>query len=208
MTKEEYFEMLLNMTSPKSITTGFNHFFGKNRQGNTEFLAKICHQNNIKYQKIEPVKIDNNVVSSSFIRNSIMNANFQTVKQMLGEDFYIKNEVIKGLQIGKKLGYKTININYPEDIIKLPYGVYCTKTEINGGIYKSITNWGEKPTIKGINKPIVETHIFDFNKTIYGKTAKVVFLKKIREEKKFDNLYDLQSQIKQDVEFCKSYFNL
>ena len=205
ISKEEYFEFLCNLTSPKSITTGFNHFFGKDKQGDTNFLNEICKIKNINYTKIEPVKINNEIVSSSKIRHAIMNADFKTSKSMLDYDFYIKGVVIKGRQIGRQIGFNTININYPEKIIKIPYGVYCSIVEIDNKIYKAVTNWGVKPTITGENLPVVEAHLLNFNENIYGKNVKISFLTKIRNEKKFDTLNDLKNQIEKDVEFCKTY---
>ena len=206
MSKENYFNFLLKLTNPIAITTGFNHFFGKDKKGDTKFLETECKKNNIKYTKILPVKVDNKIISSTTIRQSLMNADFGTVKNMTNYDFYIKGEIIKGNQIGTKLGYKTINIKYPDNIIKLPYGVYCTKTKIDNKIYNSITNWGVKPTINNNNSPVMETHILNFNKEIYGQTATIIFFKKIRDEKKFDTLEDLKTQIKKDIELCNYQF--
>lgn len=207
MKKEEYFDFLIEITSPKAITTGFNHFFGKNKEGDTKFLYEICKKNSIIYDKIPPVKINNNIVSSSVIRKALLAADFKTVKAMLNYDFYIKGIVIKGQNIGKKIGYRTININYPENIIKLPFGVYCTLCEVEEKTYKSVTNWGVKPTFGENNIPIIETHIFDFNADIYDKNVKITFLTKIRNEKKFDTSDELRAQIKKDVEFCLYYKN-
>ena len=206
MTKENYTDFLINMTSPKAITTGFNHFFGKDKQGNTEFLYEYCNKNNIKYTKIQPVKIKDTVISSSAIRKSIISADLKTVSSMLDYDFYIKGTVIKGSQLGEKLGFKTINIKYPENIIKLPYGVYSTYCETDGQLHKSVTNWGIKPTVKANNSPIVETHILNYDADLYGKQAKVIFLTKIRDEMKFDTLDELKAQIKKDAEF--SIYNI
>lgn len=205
ISKEEYFNLLYEKTSPKSITTGFNHFFGKDKMGDTNFLSETCKCKNIHYQKIEPVKINNEIVSSSKIRHSIMNADFQTTKKMLNYDFYIKGKIIKGQQIGGQIGFNTINIEYPDKIIKIPYGVYCTKVEINNVSYYAVTNWGVKPTISENNKPVTESHILNFNKNIYNENVKIIFLTKIRDEKKFDTLEDLKNQIEKDVEFCKNY---
>ena len=205
--KEEYFEYLLKMTFPKIITTGFNHFFGKNREGNTDFLNKICAENNIIYQKIEPVKIGNLIVSSSAVRKFVMDGNIEMAKKMLGYDFYIKGAIVKGTQLGSKLGFKTINIKYPNETIKLPFGVYCSKVQIEKKIFNAVTNWGVKPTVSGENSPVIESHILNFNENIYGKNVKISFLTKIRDEKKFDTLEDLKKQISKDVEFCKNYLS-
>ena len=205
MSKRDYFDFLCDFTKPKAITTGYNHFFAQNKEGDTRFLNEICEKNDIVYQKIEPVKIKNLVVSSSSIRNALLCANLDMAKKMLGYNFYIKGKIIKGKQIGEKIGFKTVNIKYPQKTIQIPYGVYCTKVKINNKIYPAVTNWGVKPTVQKENFPIVEAHILNFDENIYGKTINISFLTKIRNEKKFDTLSDLQKQIKKDVEFCKNY---
>ena len=205
MTKQEYFDFLVKMTKPKAITTGFNHFFGKNKEGNTKYLYEICTKKNIKYEEIPPVKINDNIVSSSSIRKALLNADLKTVKSMLNYDFYIKGTVIKGQNIGEKMNCKTINIIYPENIIKIPFGVYCTLCEVEGKTYKSVTNWGVKPTFGDKNVPVTETHILNFDENIYDKDVKITFLTKIRDEKKFGSPDELKNQIKKDTEFCLYY---
>ena len=205
MTKEKYFEFLCKYTCPKAITTGFNHYFAKNKQGDTKFLNEICSKNNIVYQKIEPVEIEGNIVSSSAIRNALLCADFVTVEKMLGYNFYIEGEVVKGKALGAKIGFKTINIDYPQKIIKIPYGVYCTEVKMNNKKYKAVTNWGIKPTVSNESIPVLESHITDFDRNVYGQNAQITFLCKIRDEKKFDTLSDLKFQIAKDVEFCKNY---
>ena len=206
LSKEQYFDFLQNMTSPKAITTGFNHYFGKNKMGNTDFLENACSEAGIVYKKIEPVKAGEDIVSSSLIRKAIMSADFEFAKTMTGYDFYIKGLVIKGSQTGQKMGYRTVNIKYPDNIIKIPYGVYCSQIQIDKKLYNSVTNWGIRPTITEYNEPVAETHIFDFDENIYAKPVKLVFLKKIREEQKFGSLDELKNQISRDAEFCKNYF--
>ena len=205
LSKEEYFNYLCNFTKPKAITTGFNHFFAKDKEGDTNFLQKICKKNNIFYQKIEPVKLKNLTVSSSEIRNFLQCANLEMAKKMLGYNFYTKGEIIKGKQIGSNIGFKTINIEYPSKIIQLPYGVYCSKVTIDNKNYTAVTNWGIQPTVSKENKPLIEAHILNFNQNIYGKNVKISFLTRIRNEKKFDTLSELKKQITKDVEFCKNY---
>jgi len=202
MKKEDYFEFLTSFTSPKAITTGFNHFFAKDKEGNTSFLKEICKKNNIIYQKISPVELDKTIISSSIIRKAITNADLKQANQMLGYNFFVNGKIISGNNIGEKLGFKTINIKYPNNIIRLPHGIYYTKTEIDGKTYKSITNWGIKPTISNNNEESIETHIFNFDENCYGKNTKIIFEIKIRDEKKFDTLDNLKNQIKKDIEFC------
>ena len=206
LSPEQYFDFILKMTSPKIITTGFNHFFGNNKLGDTNYLAKMCQNNNIAYKKIMPVKFDNHIVSSSVIRKSLKSADFKTASLLLNYDFYVKGKVTKGQKIASEFGFKTINTEYPKNIIKIPFGVYCTKVQIDNKTYESITNWGQKPTVNYNGNPLIETHILDFNENAYDKNVKIMFYSKVRDEKKFDTIEDLKKQISKDVEFCKNYF--
>lgn len=208
MSKEEYFDFINKMTSPTAITTGFNHFFGKDKQGDTTFLSQICAENNIKYTTIQPIMFEDKVISSSCVRKAILNGDVDLAYKMLGYHFFVQGKVVKGAHLGTKLGFKTINLNYPEKIINLPYGVYCTKVIINDKEYNSVSNWGIKPTVSNKNQAVLETHIFDFDDNLYEKDAKILFLTKIRDEKKFDTPSDLRNQIIKDVEFCKNYYIL
>ena len=175
------------------------HYFAKDKQGDTDFLCEVCHLNNIIYQKIEPVKINDIVVSSSTIRHVIQNGDLELAKNMLGYNFFVKGNVIFGKQFGSKLGFKTINVEYPQKIIKIPFGVYCAKVEVDNKVFNAVANWGVKPTVTDENKPIIEAHLFEFAENIYGKNVKISFLTKIRNEKKFDTPVDLKKQIIEDV---------
>ena len=114
----------------------------------------------------------------------------------MSEPFTIKSTVIKGEQLGRKIGFPTANMKYPEKIIKIPYGVY--KIEIFNK--PAIMNWGTKPTF--LSDEILEVHIPNFNENLYGKELEIKILNKIRDEKKFENIEDLTAQIKKDVESC------
>ena len=116
---------------------------------------------------------------------------------MLGHRFAVKGKVIKGNQLGRQIGFPTANILYPAKIVNIPYGVHCT--EVHG--MRAVTNYGIKPTI-GNYTPVMETHIIGFDKDIYGQDIEVEFIRKIRDEKKFNSINDLTLQIIKDTEEC------
>ena len=152
---------------------------------------------NYKYYQVPPQKIDDEIISSTTIKQLLEVGNIEKANKMLGYEFSIKGKVIHGNHIGRTIGFPTANTEYPKSIVKIPYGVYCTKVD-----YKySVTNYGEKPTI-GQNKPIVETHILKFDKDIYNTYINIDFIKKIRNEKKFNSLDELKLQINKDTETC------
>ena len=118
------------------------------------------------------------------------------------------HKVSVGRQIGRKIGFPTANIKLEDELLIPPFGVYITKTKVDGKWYRSITNIGKNPTIQELENQIMETNIFDFACDIYGKDSEVVFLEKIRGEVKFTSQDDLVEQIQKDVEFAKKYFIL
>ncbi len=119
--------------------------------------------------------------------------------EMLGYNFTISGKVVKGQQLGRKIGFRTANLLYPPELIDLPFGVYSVLVDYMGIQYKGITNFGIRPTVSDSHRCSLETHILDFNKDIYGEEISVSFLKMIRAERKFNSLEDLKAQISVDI---------
>ncbi|MCQ2744527.1 MAG: hypothetical protein MJ230_07025, partial [bacterium] len=193
----EYLKMIVEKYSPIAIFTGYNYTFGKNREGNADTLKTFSSKYNYKYFDIAPIKDNNDVVSSTFIKKLLKQADLIRANNLLCDNFFIEGIVIEGQKLGRKLGFPTANINYPPEIIKLPYGVY--KAEVMD--MPAVLNWGVKPTVNGI-KPIVEVYIPNFNGDLYGKKLRVKFIKKIRDEIKFSSIEELKIQIKKDINKC------
>ena len=118
---------------------------------------------------------------------------------MLGYNFTIKGEVVKGQQLGRKIGFRTANLVYPCELIDLPFGVYSVNVRYGELIYKGISNFGIRPTVSNSKQCSLETHILDFDKDIYGEEISVEFLKMIRAERKFASLSELKAQIGEDI---------
>lgn len=197
--------ILINNFHPKFITTGFNHYFGKNREGTPEKLKQYVKQFDYTYNKIEPYILDNDVVSSSLIRQKLTLGEVQQANKMLSYNFYIEGKVIEGKKLGRTINFPTANFLYNKNIIQIPYGVYFVKVAVENKQYFGVLNFGIKPTINAFdNKPLCEVYIFDFNDNIYNKKIKVEFIQKIRDEKKFDSIDDLKKQISHDVNKCKN----
>ena len=200
---EEYLENLINKYSPKAIFTGFNHTFGYNKDGNPEFLKQKSQELKFEYHCLEPYKIDNQVVSSTYIKSLLKEGKIQLANKLLIEPFSIFGKVIKGNQIGRTIGFPTANINYPDKIVRIPFGVYAVNLTIENKPYQGIMNWGRKPTINNAS-PVAEIHIIDFNKDLYGKNISVNILDYIRGEEKFNSIEELKLQIEKDLECLKS----
>ena len=188
---------LVQKYSPIAIFTGFNHTFGVNRSGTPEFLEQNQNNYNYKYFCSEACLSKNEIVSSTLIKKYLREGNVVRAKELLGSPFALESNVVKGEQLGRKIGFPTANLPYPEKIVKIPYGVYLVK--VLGK--KAVLNWGIKPTVNG-RKEGLEVHIPNFNEDLYGKNLKLEFIKKLRDEKKFGNIEELKAQIAKDVEEC------
>lgn len=195
LTAKEYLNnILINYFHPISISTGWNHNFGKNKSGNVNFLEEQAKNYNYKYFKIPPQKINNEIISSTKIRKLLSEGNIEKANHMLGQNFSIEGEIVKGNQIGRTIGFRTANLVYPPELIELPYGVYAVDTTYG----KGIANFGIRPTLNGSHTSL-EAHILNFEKDIYGEIINVNFNKMIRTEKKFPSLDALKKQINLDI---------
>ena len=194
----EFLKLLNDKFSPISISSGFNYTFGKNKSGNVNLLEEYQEKFGYKYFCVPPLKLDNTIVSSSLIKTLLSKGDVEKANKLLGSNFALNGIVKLGAQLGREIGFPTANIDYPEEIIKLPYGVYSVKLDDKIGVM----NWGVKPTVNNTLKPILETHIVEFSEDLYGKNLNIEVLRRIREEKKFNNLDELKEQIKKDIEEC------
>ena len=195
LTAQDYLkDVLINHFTPISISTGWNHNFGCKKSGDVKFLRENSKKYGYEYFEIPAIKVDNTVVSSTKIRSFLSQGNLEKANLMLTRNFTISQEVVKGNQIGRTIGFNTANLVYPSELIELPYGVYTVQTQYG----KGIANFGVRPTVNG-SYAILEVHILDFNKDIYGEILNVQFLKMLRKERKFASLEELKKQIQIDI---------
>ncbi len=200
-------EVLVNHFKPKFITTGFNHFFGAGKKGDAALLRAYQNEYGYRYFEIPPITYENTLISSSKIRQLVSEGSMENIKNLLGTYFYIKGRVITGNRIGRTISFPTANIEYPDNIIKASRGVYIACVEFDSEKYPAIVNLGKRPTIQGANHNLLlEAHILDFDENIYDKDIKVSFIKKIRDERKFDSLPDLKLQLVQDEQAAIQFF--
>lgn len=199
LSAEEYLEnILIKHFSPKSISTGFNHNFGHNKTGDVKFLEQESVKYNYKYFALPPQKYDGEVISSTKIRKLLSDGQIDTANKMLGRNFIIEGTVIKGRQIGRTIGFRTANILYPLELIDIPFGVYSVLVNYASQTYQGIANFGVRPTVNG-HGALLEVHILDFERDIYGEVLEVKFIKMLRTERKFDSLDSLKQQISLDI---------
>tara|TARA_B110000438_G_scaffold33857_1_gene33495 strand:- start:6522 stop:7454 length:933 start_codon:yes stop_codon:yes gene_type:complete len=196
-------DFTINFLSKKlkidKLVIGYNHNFGNNREGNYNYLKNNKNLYQFKIQEISKQQINKEIeISSSLIRENLIEGNIKKASKMLGYNYFLKGKVIKGDGIGSKINYPTANINIENSKKLIPGdGVYAIIIEIKKIKYLGMLNVGYRPTVNGKDKRF-EVHIFDFNSNIYNKKIKIEFIEKIRNEKKFKNLAELKNQLKKD----------
>jgi riboflavin kinase / FMN adenylyltransferase len=202
---EHFVDALVNHSNPlREICVGHEWSFGKNRRGNLDLLKKLGGKFNFDVVGIPPVKIKDAVVSSTAIRQAIEKGDFARATEMLGREYTILGTVIHGDSLGKKIGFPTANLSAHNEQFP-PNGVYAAVARLTDGMHRGVINLGVRPTISdGKSERVLEIHLFDFDRDIYGRDVEVRFLKFLRPEKKFDNLDALVQQIRRDVEQARA----
>ncbi len=197
-------KILLGKLNAKRILIGRDFQYGNQRKGNIETLRIFCENNKIHLNEIDLIvdEQNNNKISSSKIRENLNLGNIELANKDLKRIFSISGKVIKGDQRGRTIGIPTANIQYPQNTIIIPYGVYAVETKIDGNTYFGIVNFGVRPTFNK-EKPIVEAYLFDFDNDIYDKNIELFFHKQIRQEKKFNGIKELLKQINLDIAEAK-----
>lgn len=196
--------LLVERMQMKAAFCGFNYHFGHKAAGSPLMLKELGLSRGFEVTKIEPFTIDGNVVSSTLIRTLIASGRVDKVATYMGRHYAVAGEVVVGNRLGRKLGFPTSNLMIDPSMVTPPNGVYVTLCTWNGTQYPSVTNVGVKPTIGKYNKN-VETHIFQFDKELYGKEIKVEFLRKLRDEVRFDDVEELSAQIVRDCREAERY---
>lgn len=183
----------------KQIFAGFNYRFGYKALGDTKRLAELCKEHNIGLFVEEPV-MEDKLISSTYIHDLIKQGKPDEIIRYLGRPYSITGTVEIGRKIGNEIGFPTANISYPKNKAIIADGVYFGKTYTNGLNYYSIINVGEQPTVTKKHTPKVEVHLINYSGNLYGKEIKTEFLKKLRNQKIFENLEGLKSQLEYDKE--------
>jgi len=199
-------DVLVGKLKIKLAVAGFNYTFGHKGAGNVELLKKLSGKYDFEFIEIPPIIIDGEIVSSTLIRNYIKSGDVERAAKLLGRKYELSGKVVKGKRLGSKMGFPTANI-YPDGTLLIPArGVYVTLSIIDGIEYKSITNVGLNPTFDENTGIRLETHIFNFDMELYGKDMKLYFIKKIRDEMRYDNPEKLKIQVHRDMKTVKKYF--
>lgn len=198
-------DILVNQLNISKLIIGYDHHFGKNREGNITQLTEYSHLYDFKVKEIPAQDIDDVSVSSTKIRRALHSGNLKTANNYLGYNFMLNGNVVNGKKLGGKIGYPTANIDVKETYKLIPKtGVYVVKSMIAEEIVFGMMNIGNRPTING-NHQTIEVHFFDFNKDLYHQNLTIELLYFLRDEQKFDSLELLIDQLKKDESIARDY---
>lgn len=198
-------DILVNQLHISKLIIGYDHHFGKNREGNIIQLTEYSHLYDFKVEEIPAQDIDAVSVSSTKIRHALAKGSLKTANNYLGYNFMLSGTVVNGKQLGGKIGYPTANINVKETYKLIPKtGVYVVFSKIEERNVYGMMNIGNRPTING-NHQTIEVHYFDFNADLYGQNLQIELLYFLRDEEKFDTIESLIIQLKKDEQTARAF---
>lgn len=198
-------KVLINQLNTAKLIIGYDHHFGKNREGNIEQLTEYSYLYDFVVEEIPVQDIDNVSVSSTKIRKALANGELKTANKYLGYNFSLTGKVINGKKLGEKIGFPTANIDLAETYKLIPKtGVYIVKSSINNTLVYGMMNIGTRPTVNGEYQTI-ETHFFDFIGNLYHTVLTIELIYFLREEQKFDSIDNLIEQLKKDETTSREY---
>lgn len=199
--------ILIDSIQTRKLVIGYDHRFGKNREGSFEYLKSNIEQYNFDLEEISREDVDNVGVSSTKIRKALEEGKVNIANEYLGRDYELNGIIIKGQQLGRSIGFPTANVHITHDYKLIPCdGAYAVKVEIEGETYNGMLNIGNRPTVNGSSQTI-EVHLFDFNGDLYDKRICVYLKSYLRPEIKFSGLESLQNQLAKDKEDAKRILN-
>ncbi|WBL44466.1 bifunctional riboflavin kinase/FAD synthetase [Algoriphagus halophytocola] len=202
--KEFIQTILVDQIQTKKLVIGYDHRFGKNREGSFEYLQANHQEFGFELEEISRQDVQDIGVSSTKIRQSLESGDISTAIDYLGRSYELNGIVIKGQQIGRSIGFPTANVHIPNDYKLIPKdGVYAVEALVNGSLYKAMLNIGNRPTVDGTKKT-VEAHLFDFQGDLYDKQITVYLKAFLRDEQKFDGLEALKKQLFKDQRNAKN----
>jgi riboflavin kinase/FMN adenylyltransferase len=198
--------VLVDWLRVSEVWVGANFLFGHDRAGNFSMLRGLGARYGFKAEKIDPVRYKDFVVSSTRIRRLIGEARVDEAGALLGHQYFIDGTVVEGDRRGRTIGFPTANLCSDNELLP-PNGVYATTATIAGVVRPSVTNIGVRPTVDSSGRTTVETHVFNFNQDLYGSTIRVGFVQRLRDERAFDSVDALRSQIAADCGRARVLFD-
>lgn len=198
-------EFLVKKFRAAVVIVGYDYRFGRGRSGDYNLLVTLGSKYGFTAVRVPKVTCGKVTVSSTNIRNFLLEGDVEKAGEFLGRPFFIEGKVVDGNKVGRQLGYPTANIDFRNELIPKA-GIYISMAVIDGERYKSVTNIGRRPTFSFPDQMKVETHIFDFNRDIYGKDTEIELLKYVRPEEKFPDVETLIKAIDGDCAVARKWF--
>jgi len=203
LSAQQFVSLLQEYLKMRGLVIGPDFVLGKGRQGNAEKLAALGKKMGFFIHNVPPFMVNNEVVSSTLVRQALARGDMTRVKELMGRPFSVTARVVPGDRRGRTLGFPTANFEAIEQQTLPPNGVYASITHINGKRFASATNVGVRPTF-GDGKKTVETTVIDYEGDLYGKELKVEFIQKLREEERFASPQELKAQMERDIDQART----
>ncbi|WP_020527160.1 bifunctional riboflavin kinase/FAD synthetase [Flexithrix dorotheae] len=209
LSSQEFIQkIIIEKANTKKLVIGYDHRFGKNREGSFEFLKANAGSLGFEVEEIPKQEIEEIAVSSTKIRAALESGKVEIATKFLGKQYQLSGVVEKGDQIGRTLGFPTANIHVEEDYKLIPAnGIFAVQVQVKAKNYNGMLNIGFRPTIAGNLTKRIEVNIFDFDQDIYGEKITLSFVKYLRSEIKFSGIEELKTQLKKDKEEALKYLN-
>ena len=198
--------VLVDWLHVAEVWVGANFLFGRDRSGNFSMLRVFGGRYGFKTEKIDPVRYKDFVVSSTRIRRLVSEGRVDEAGALLGHQYVIDGTVTRGDQRGRTIGFPTANLCTENELLP-PHGVYATTTRIGEIVHPSVTNIGTRPTVDSSGRTVVETHIFNLDRDLYGQSIRVGFVQRLRDERVFESLVMLSAQIEADCRRARALFD-
>jgi riboflavin kinase/FMN adenylyltransferase len=206
-TPEQFVQTVLaDWLRVSEVWVGANFLFGHDRAGNFSLLRTLGARYGFKAEKIDPVRYKDFVVSSTRVRRLVSEGRVDEAGALLGHQYYIDGLVVEGDRRGRTIGFPTANLQTDNELLP-PHGVYATTATVNGAVLPSVTNVGLRPTVDPSGRLTVETHIFNFERDLYGTSLRIGFVQRLRDERAFDSLDALRTQISSDCDRARVLFD-
>lgn len=199
-------EILCKLFHARCVVVGTDFRFGHNKRGDVQMLAKYASQYGYELFVEEKELYGAREISSTYIKEELRKGNMQTVRELLGYPYTVGGTVEYGKQLGRKLGFPTLNVHPAGEKLLPPNGVYIDSVKLDGIWYNGIGNVGVKPTVTDERRMLIESYLFDYEGNAYGKDVEIQLFEFRRPEQKFDSVESMKAQIDSDIAFGKEYF--
>lgn len=198
--------VLVDWLHVSEVWVGANFLFGHDRAGNFSLLRGLGGRYGFRAEKIDPVRYKDFVVSSTRVRRLVGEGRVDEAGALLGHQYYVDGTVLRGDARGRTIGFPTANLCTENELLP-PHGVYATTARVDGVVYPSVTNVGVRPTVDASGRTTVETHLFAFDRDLYGAAIRVGFVQRLRDERRFESIDALREQIDADCRVARVLFD-